>query len=91
MLKKLLGKILGRKEQLNPKAFGTALAGITLIIDLVGYILHGILNQPSVINLLYPGFWGNYSLILLWFAGSVVSAYIIGCLFAYIYNSVNKK
>ena len=90
---KFIGKIFGswKKEGLNPKAFGTALTGIVLIFDVVAYIWHGLFLQPSLITLIYPGFWSSYGLILAWFAGSLISAFILGYLLAAIYNKLNKK
>lgn len=78
-------------EKLNPKVIAKTFAIVTLFIDLTGYVWHGLLRQPSFMNLLYPGFWGNWTLMLYGLIGSVVYAFILGWVFALIHNWVAKK
>ncbi len=78
------------KNTLNPKAFALALAAVAFIMDLVGYIWHGLLRQPSAMDLIYPGFWSNWGLLIAGLAGTVAGAYVLGYIFASIYNKFCK-
>ena len=40
-----------RKSGINPKVLAVTFALVTLIIDLVEYAWHGLIRQPSVMNL----------------------------------------
>lgn len=75
----------------NEKAFAAASAAITAVVDVSGYVWHGLLGQPSVMNTLYPGFWSNWTLMFLGLVGTVVGAYILGYAFAWVYNNQGKK
>ena len=77
-------------NKINPKAFALASAGITFVVDIAGYIWHGLLQQPSVMNILYSGFWSNYTLMFLGLIGTVVGAYTLGYIFAWAYNKGEK-
>ena len=77
--------------KLNEKSFALASAAVTVIVDIAGYAWHGILKQPSFMNILYPGFWSNYSLMFLGLVGTVVGAYILGYIFAWVYNKGEKR
>ena len=77
--------------KLNEKSFALASALVTFIVDISGYVWHGLLQQPSIMNLLYPGFWSNYSLMFLGLVGTVVGACILGYIFAWIYNKGEKR
>jgi len=76
---------------LNPKAFGLASAAVAFLMDAAGYVWHGMLQQPSIMNLLYPGFWSSPSLLFFGLVGTVVGAYAAGYVFAWLYNRANKK
>ena len=76
---------------LNEKSFALASAAIAFIVDIAGYLWHGILQQPSVMNILYPGFWNNYILMFLGLIGTVVGACILGYIFAWSYNKGEKR
>ncbi|MBI4020023.1 MAG: hypothetical protein HY367_01715 [Candidatus Aenigmarchaeota archaeon] len=76
---------------LNPKHFGIASAIIALILDISGYIWHGLLQQPSTMNLLYPGFWSNPTLLAYGLAGTLIGLYVLGYIFAWLYNRLSKK
>lgn len=71
---------------LNLKAFAMASAAVTFLMDVAGYVWHGMLQQPSVLNVVYPGFWSSPTLLLLGLTGTVVGAYMLGYLFAWVYN-----
>ena len=44
--------------KINPKQLAITFSVATFVlVDVVGYIWHGLLGQPSVMNVLYPGFW----------------------------------
>jgi hypothetical protein len=77
--------------KLNEKSFALASAAVTFIVDIVGYIWHGLLQQPSVMNILYPGFWTDYTLMFLGLIGTVAGAYILGYIFALAYNKGEKR
>ena len=69
---------------LNPKAFAFTSAVITALVDVFGYIWHGLLQQPSIMNILYPGFWSNTQLMAIGLAITVAGAYILGYAFAWL-------
>lgn len=73
-------------ERINPKVLAVTFAIFTFVADLTGYIWHGLLGQPSAVNLLYPGFWSNWTLMLYGLVGTVVYAFVLGYVFAWIYN-----
>ncbi|MBI2970953.1 MAG: hypothetical protein HYY37_00875 [Candidatus Aenigmarchaeota archaeon] len=77
--------------QLNEKAFAFASATATAVLDIFAYVWHGIFQQPSVMTLLYRGFWSNWALMLLGLAGTVAGAYALGYLFARAYNRTARK
>ena len=78
-------------SKLEPKVLAVTFTLVILVLDITGYIWHGALNQPSIMNLLYPGFWTNSTLLLLGLLGTLIGAYIFGYLFALIFNWANKK
>ncbi len=79
------------KMSLNRHAFGLASAIVVVIVELSGYLWHGMMGQPSMMNFMYPGFWGNPAMMLIALAASVVFAYAAGYAFAWLYNEYNKK
>ncbi len=76
---------------LKTKTMAVTFAVFTFFIDITGWIWHGLMGQPSVMNTLYPGFWSNYTLMLYGLLGTVVYAFIVGYVFAWIYNWTEKK
>lgn len=76
---------------LDPKAFGLAAAVVTALADIAGYVWHGLLGQPSLVRILYPGFWSNPVLLALGLAGTVAAAYALGYIFAWKYNKFAKR
>ena len=78
-------------SKLEPKVLAVTFTLVILVLDITGYIWHGALNQPSIMNLLYPGFWSNTTLLALGLIGSLIGAYLFGYIFATIYNWSNKK
>ncbi len=78
-------------DKLKPKVVATTFAITTLILDVAGYVWHGLLGQPSMMDVLYPGFWSNWTLMLYGLVGTVVGAKVLGYVVAVIYNWANKK
>jgi fructose-specific phosphotransferase system IIC component len=76
---------------LKTKTMAITFAVFTFFIEITGWIWHGLLGEPSLISLAYPGFWSNYALMLYGLIGSVVYAFIVGYVFAWIYNWAEKK
>ncbi len=76
---------------LNTKALAGASAVSTAVLDVAGYVWHGLLQQPSIMNALYPGFWSNWTLMALGLISTVAGAYVLGYLFAWAYNWFEKK
>ena len=72
--------------QLEPKVMGLTFAAVAFFFDITGYVWHGLLSQPSIMNILYPRFWGDATLLLYGLVGSLVYAFAIGYVFAYAYN-----
>ena len=62
-----------------------------LIFDLPAWVWHGLLGQPSILPLLYPGFWQNTYLMAMALAGSLAYAYIAGVVVAKSWNWVSKN
>lgn len=79
-----------KKEMLNPHALALAAAIVTLVMDIAGFLWHGMMGQPSMMGYMYPGFWGMPSMLLIGLVASVVGAYILGYLFALVYNRFNE-
>ena len=78
-------------EKLNPKAFAIALTIVTFILDLSGYVWHGMYGMPSIMGMMYPGFWGSWIMMLYGLIGTLVLAFVFGYLFAWLYNWAGKK
>lgn len=76
---------------LDPKSVSVALVAVTLLIDVGGYLWHGFLGQPSIINVVYPGFWSDWTLMASALACTVLVAYVSGYVFAWVYNWALKK
>ena len=66
-------------------------AVFTFFMDIIGWVWHSLLGQPSTMNLLYPGFWSNYTLMLYGLVGTVVYAYALGYVFALLYNWAERR
>ncbi len=77
--------------KLSEKAFAEASVAVAVLLDAAGYVWHGLLQQPSIMSQLYPGFWSSTTLMLMGLAGTVVAAYITGYAFAWIYNKQEKQ
>ncbi len=77
--------------RLNPKAFAFASAFVTAVADISGYVWHGLLQQPSIMSTLYPGFWSSWVLMILGLVGTVVAAYVLGYAFAWASNQKERK
>jgi len=77
--------------KLDEKVVANTLVLFALFADITAWIWHGLLKQPSFINLIYPGFWQNPRLMVFGLVGSLVAAYIYGLAFAKIWNHVSAK
>jgi hypothetical protein len=76
-------------ENLSAKGVASSLALTVLVfVDLLGYLWHGLLGNPSIMEILYPGFWSRLDLMLYGLVGTVVYAYVIGYFFAIAYNKM---
>ena len=78
-------------EKIKPKILAISFTLFTIFLEATGFVCHGLLGMPSIMNSVYPGFWSNPELLLLAFVGSLVYAYIAGYIFALIYNWASKK
>ena len=76
--------------KINPKPLAVTFVVVAFLLDVVGYVWHGILGQPSIMNLLYPGFWSNWTLMGMVLVACLVSAYILGYVVAWIWNWAQK-
>ena len=61
------------------------------VLDLPAFVWHGPLGQPSIINLIYPGFWQNQWMMFYGLIGSLLYAYVAGIAFAKIWNRISKN
>ncbi len=78
-------------EKIKPKVLAVTFTIAAFIIDVAGYVWHGLLGQPSILNVIYPGFWSNWSLMLTALVACLISAYVFGYVLAWIYNWAQKK
>ena len=61
------------------------------VLDLPAFVWHGLLGQPSIVNLIYPSFWQNNNMMMMALIGSLAYAYIAGTVFAKSWNYVSKN
>ncbi len=78
-------------DKIHPKALSLALAAVTILMDIIGYVYHGLMQQPSLVNLLYPGFWSNPLLMFYGLIGTLAMALAFGYIFALAYNYLLGK
>ncbi len=77
--------------KINPKQLAITFAVATFVlVDVAGYVWHGLLGQPSFMNILYPGFWSNWTLMGYGLVLSLAYAYLSGYVVAVIYNWAQK-
>ncbi len=76
---------------IKPKVMAVTFAVLAFILDVAGYLWHGLMGQPSMMNLMYPKFWGSWSMMVAGLVASVIGAYVLGWLFAVTYNLAEKK
>lgn len=81
-----------KQQKAKPRVLGKTFAVLGLIIGIAGAVWHGLLGQPSLMELVYP--WFSFAnplhaagIIILW----VVGGYIFGFLLAAIYNWVARR
>lgn len=78
-------------HQLDERIVATATGLFGAVASLTGILWHGMMGQPSMMNLMYPNFWGsmmNYPVALV--GGFVLGAFY-GWLFAVVYNWTLKN
>ncbi len=80
-----------KKETLNPNALAMTFAVIVFIICVIAYLWHGLMGQPSMIGYMYPGFWMSPMMMLVGLVVSLIAAYILGYIFALVYNWAEKR
>ncbi|OGI15586.1 hypothetical protein A3K63_01570 [Candidatus Micrarchaeota archaeon RBG_16_49_10] len=78
-------------DKINPRALAITFLLVDSIWTALAYIWHGLLRQPSGVDLIYPGFWTNPTILLLATLGCLASAYATGYMSALIFNWANKK
>lgn len=76
---------------LNVKQFALTVGFFGLFVAVTGIIWHGLLGQPSILNLIYADFWSSPLNWLLALAGAFLSGVVYGGAFAYIYNWALKR
>ena len=78
-------------HELDEKIVATATGLFGVVVAATGIFWHGMLQQPSMMNIMYPGFWGsgvNYLVVVI--GGFVLGAFY-GWLFAIVYNWTLKN
>ena len=83
--------MIGGEYVFKTEVMAMTFAVFTFFVDITGWVWHSLLGQPSVMNTLYSGFWSSYTLMLYGLVGTVVYAYALGYVFAWIYNWAEKK
>lgn len=79
-------------SELNSQALGISFAITGFVGWIIGLLWHGMMNQPTMMGMMYPGFsffnpMNSVSILLLF----VVGGYIAGELIARFYNWVLKR
>lgn len=83
---------MGEKlHKLDIKVTALASGVFGVLTAITGVLWHGLLKQPSFMNLLYPGFWNNPINYLVALVASFALGLIYGALFAWSYNWILKK
>ncbi len=78
-------------HELDEKIVAIATGLFGAVAAATGVLWHGFMGQPSIMNMMYPGFWGgamNYPLALV--GGFILGAFY-GWLFAAVYNWTLKN
>lgn len=78
-------------HELDEKIVTVATGLFGAVVAVTGILWHGMIGQPSMMNLMYPGFWGsmmNYPVVLV--GGFILGAFY-GWLFAVVYNWTLKN
>ncbi len=79
-----------KMHKLDIKVVALALAVFGVITAITGIVWHGFLGQPSILNLLYPGFWDNPVNYLVVIIAGFILGIFYGAIFAWSYNWVLK-
>ncbi len=80
-----------RMHKLDVNIFSITLGLFGILVAITGVIWHGILGQPSVMNLLYPDFFSNTVNWLVLIIAFFIGGLIYGALVAWTYNYVIDK
>ena len=70
-------------------AVATGVFGVAVAVT--GILWHGLLRQPSMMNAMYPNFWGSPVNFVVALVGGFVLGAFYGWLFAVVYNWVLKS
>ncbi len=80
-----------KMHPLNVRTVAMATGLFGLFAMATGVVWHGILGQPSIMNLVYPGFWSSQLNWLIALVIGFVAGKIYGAAFAWIFNWTLKK
>lgn len=82
-------------EKMNPKAFAIALTLLAFVLYLLGFAGRGMLGSPYMMGMMYSGYLAtgavSWSLSLLGLIGTLVAAFVLGYIFALLYNWADKN
>ncbi len=80
---KLKAKLM---HELDENVVATAGGLFGSVVAVTGIVWHGLLRQPSMMNVMYPGFWGSGFNFVVALAGGFVLGAVYSWLFAVVYN-----
>ncbi len=80
-----------KMHKLDVKVVALALGIFGVLTTITGIVWHGFLRQPSVLNLLYPGFFDNPVNYLVLIIATFALGIFYGALFAWSYNWVLER
>lgn len=78
-------------HELDEKIVTVATGLFGAVAAATGIVWHGLFGQPSMMNLMYPGFWGSGMNYLIAIIGGFILGAFYGWLFAVVYNWTLKN
>lgn len=87
-LAKIKAKVM---HELDEKIVATASGLFGAAVAATGVVWHGMMGQPSIMNMMYPNFWGSMMSYPVSLLGGLLIGAFYGWLFAVVYNWTLKN